>query len=415
MLTDLKQAPSKSAIPVQDTAGGLQLTVLSLSGVERTELPSQDSDYSFERERALTKNTPEGLQPVPHDECKIEHKLSKELVKKFTANIMKGPISFPIFYSEPRSYIERTADLLSFLVTKYIPDVIQINSAEKDPYKMLALITTGLVASFHIDLNPKKVFNPYLGETLATRWPNGTQFFAEQSSHHPPVSDIQVLSPDNSYRCYAHANFDVENGMNQVEINQNGVFTLEITNGPTYTWEFPTVSASGFMKGDKTLKMKGAFTVTDQTNNLVCTIGIAPNVKKLNSIPYFAGMKQSFASNVYGGINKKPERKVAKLSIGAPTYEKVIYGDYCKEIFYDGDKIWDIQTDTAQRPIKDVEQDMLLPSDSRYRLDRVLLIKGQMEDADKAKSALEEIQRREEKIRFMLKKSKSIGKLSSRL
>ena len=58
MLTDLKQAPSKSAIPVQDTAGGLQLTVLSLSGVERTELPSQDSDYSFERERALTKNTP---------------------------------------------------------------------------------------------------------------------------------------------------------------------------------------------------------------------------------------------------------------------------------------------------------------------------------------------------------------------
>ncbi|OHS93320.1 Oxysterol binding protein [Tritrichomonas foetus] len=389
-LTSLGLAPSTKTIPLADTAGGIELRTLSPVGITRTELPTNDTDYSFERERAINKLTPDGLQPVPHDECKAEHKLTKKLFKKYASNIFNNAISFPIAFSEPRSYLERCADLFSFLVTKYI----DLAHNENDKKTKLALIATGIIAGFHIDLNPKKVFNPYLGETYAGIWSNGTEIFAEQTSHHPPISDFLLIGPDNSWRCYAHADFDVDSGMNQVEVKQNGIFKLEMQDGTNYEWVFPSVVMSGFMKGDKTIKIKGELNVYDVTNNLICTVEISPkkNLKR--------GIEYPQASTIYGGVRENDR----KIKIGNIDYDHIISGDYCYEILYDGEKIWDISSSYAERPSKEISESLLLPSDSRFRLDRVLLIQNDLVEADKAKNALEEIQRREEKLRDSVKK-----------
>lgn len=45
---------------------------------------------------------------------------------------------------------------------------------------------------------------------------------------------------------------------------------------------------------------------------------------------------------------------------------------------------------------------MLLPSDSRFRLDRALLIQNRVDDSDEVKIMIEEMQRREEKMRILV-------------
>lgn len=38
-----------------------------------------------------------------------------------------------------------------------------------------------------------KPFNPILGETWSGSFPDGTQVYFEQTSHHPPVSHWEIL------------------------------------------------------------------------------------------------------------------------------------------------------------------------------------------------------------------------------
>ena len=42
--------------------------------------------------------------------------------------------------------------------------------------------------------------NPILGETLQRELPDGTHFFAEQTSHHPPITNFYLEGPNQCYR-----------------------------------------------------------------------------------------------------------------------------------------------------------------------------------------------------------------------
>lgn len=46
----------------------------------------------------------------------------------------------------------------------------------------------------------KKPFNPILGETYQGSFPDGTQIFCEQTSHHPPITAWLVVGPNNAWR-----------------------------------------------------------------------------------------------------------------------------------------------------------------------------------------------------------------------
>ena len=45
-------------------------------------------------------------------------------------------------------------------------------------------------------------FNPILGETLQLVGSNGEMFYAEQTSHHPPVTKFVIDGPNNAYQFY---------------------------------------------------------------------------------------------------------------------------------------------------------------------------------------------------------------------
>lgn len=382
-----RQAPT-TINPLQPVhiTDGIDIQTTSVQEcIPRTEIQNGDDDYSFERQRALTKMTPDGLKPLSPEEVELEKQTTKNLLKKFASGILKADsnaLSFPIIYSEPRSYLERFADIFSFLVEKYIDKAMD---PRNDNDRKLAFIATGIMAGFHIDIGPKKVFNPILGETYYGIYENGTQIFAEQSSHHPPLSDIELIGPDNKWRCYAHMDFDIDSGLNNVDLKQNGIFHLEIKDGNTYEWKYPNVQIAGFVKGDRIVKVKGNLEVIDVTNNIICSVEISPRKDKKK------GIDQTLASGIYGGT--KANEKSVK------DFRHKINGNYVDQIYIDGEVLWDIQRDIVKRPVPAVPDDMILPSDVRFRLDRNLLIQGKTNEADKAKTTLEEFQRREENLR----------------
>lgn len=420
LLIHRKEAPNTCKVQVAGVAEGVQIRSISTVGVSRTELPTTDTDYKAERSISMSKNTHEGLQPYTREECKNERKVAKKYFKQYTANVFKTEankvgITFPIEFSEPRTYLERCADLFSFLATQYIDKAIRLKNDPKEAIHMLAYITSGIIAGFHIDINSKKLFNPYLGETFVGKWSNGAAIYAEQSSHHPPVSDYEIIGPNKSWYCHSHSSFDVSTGVNQLEIKQNGTFALKIKDGPVYEWTFPNVLLTGMLKDIKTVRVKGEFKVVDITNNLVSRVEMCPNIKKVPSNHYFHSMKEADASTVYGEITSmngqsdskgKPHNNNKHHHHHDENCKNIIYGDYCKELYFNTEKVWDINSNFAQRPINTLSDDLLLPSDSRYRYDRYLFIEGKSSEAEKAKLALETIQRRDEKTRGLTKKGK---------
>ena len=51
----------------------------------------------------------------------------------------------------------------------------------------------------YICSNQNKPFNPLLGETLQGKFYDGSRFFCEHTSHHPPVSNFLLEGANNQY------------------------------------------------------------------------------------------------------------------------------------------------------------------------------------------------------------------------
>lgn len=352
------------------------------------ELSRNDLDYSRERNRAINFNSKDGIRPMTKEEQEFEKQLNKQMIKKFTMAIFSFDVtrfSFPVGYNEPRTFIERSSDLFCFLVTSYMEKVVQ----ETDPEQRLSLFTVGIIAAFHLYAQPKKPWNPILGETFVGKWPNGVTIFGEQTSHHPPVSNVQLRAPDDSWKIDAQFNFEIDQGIFQIDIIQKGKVVLTISDGTTYVWEFPTISVFGIIKGERTIRVKSPLEIRDKTHNLTSYVIISPKKnKKIDEL------KNPKVTSVYGGVFKGKnydEKKTKFLTL--------ITGDYANKVYINGEQYWDIATDLSIKPLETIQEDEILPSDCRYRIDRGFLIQNDMESAENAKRIMEELQRRDAKLR----------------
>jgi hypothetical protein len=374
------QAPLTSD-PVK-TFNGSTFYNLCYTGFPRQELTAADLDYRAVRDRAINFNGKDGVKPMTKEEQEIEHQLTWNFAKEFTTSLFSADISgmsCPIGYCENRTFIERSADLFSFLATQYIDSAIGAETHTEQ----LGWITTGILAGFHLLLLSKKPWNPALGETFVSRWPNGPSFYAEQISHHPPISAVQVRG--RGWKIDASLLPNIDQGLSKVDIFQKGTICLRIDNGSVYEWEYPTVRIMGIVRGDRIVKIHGGLRVRDLTNSLEAHIEIEPKECKRN------GLKRCRATTVFGGIYSTKNPKAGPLA--------KLTGDYADRLFLDGSEVWDIARDFTYRPLEHVDDIDLLPSDGRFRIDRSYLIQGHAEHAGAAKSLFEDLQRREAKLR----------------
>ncbi|KAJ9524250.1 hypothetical protein QJQ45_008429 [Haematococcus lacustris] len=110
--------------------------------------------------------------------------------KLFTGNFNLINTPFPVVMFEPRSYLEKLADVWVY------PHFLLQASQTKDPVHRMKLVMTWFVAGLHHGFEKwKKPFNPILGETWQAELADGSSMFLEQISHHPPITAFNLEGP----------------------------------------------------------------------------------------------------------------------------------------------------------------------------------------------------------------------------
>ena len=352
-LINIKEAPRKNE-PIGELEGQKYYNA-SYSCFPKVELNFKDTNYSRERSVAINCNSKDGVKPMTKEEQDFERKLNWELVKRFTMAIFKMDIthfSFPVGYNEPRTFVERATDLFSFLVTEYIDKALE----QTDPKDRLGYLAAGIIAGFHLYLQQKKPWNPLLGETYVGEWPNGTRMYAEQTCHHPPVSDMQIIPAHGDWRIDAQFNFAIDAGAIRTDILQHGLTKLILKDGTVFEWEFPNMAVTGILTGDRIIRILGPFKMYDKTNNLELYLTVNPSFfedKKFKS-QETALMKMT-PEEVEAKIRKQEETeegeenkdtttpqeevkyKVTSVQGGIRTtgtekFVQIVHGDYCKKV-----------------------------------------------------------------------------------
>jgi oxysterol-binding protein-related protein 8 len=107
-------------------------------------------------------------------------------------------VTIPPFFLEPRSLLERMADLMMH------PDLLLGVAKLQDPLGRMAAILRWYLSGWHYKTTGvKKPYNPIVGETFACFWKHSdgskSQYFAEQVGHRPPISAIHLENRPNDF------------------------------------------------------------------------------------------------------------------------------------------------------------------------------------------------------------------------
>ena len=68
-------------------------------------------------------------------------------------------------------------------------------------------VITFSISNMYMCTSQHKPFNPLLGETSQGTFGDGTKFYCEHTSHHPPVTNFLVESNDNSWKLHGYYEF----------------------------------------------------------------------------------------------------------------------------------------------------------------------------------------------------------------
>jgi len=293
-----------------------------------------------------------------------------------------------VHIAEPRSYLQRIADSWC-----YAPIFLNKAANHENPVERMKNVMTFALAGLSNTCVPKKPFNPVIGETYEAIFDDGTQMFCEQSSHHPPISNWEVVGADNAYHFYGSGEWAASFRGNSICGHQMGLHYVEFPDGGLITFELPQVWARGIMWGDRIVEYDGEVHFKDQKNNLLGHIKLNPDAGG-----WFTGWGRKKAPSDYflGAIervkdwddfnNHEANGKVATVS-----------GSWLGIVEFDDLPYWNWEFGLQKFVPRPLENP--LPSDSRFREDINNLRDGSLELAAEWKFKIEEKQRHESKLR----------------
>ncbi len=182
-LDDIKSDLSDDTFDECHDLANIEITFdsVSLSKLEHSLGKKKDNNilalknsYDYEIRKALSKNI----------------KSSTSMISDLVKNLMKERASLPITYNEPLSMLQRCIEPFQnfYLVEKAY--------SEQNIEDKLSWIAGFVMSEFSFNINRLlKPFNPLLGETFEyVDKKNNFIAFAEQVSHHPPISAYLVES-----------------------------------------------------------------------------------------------------------------------------------------------------------------------------------------------------------------------------
>ncbi|KAG7095285.1 hypothetical protein E1B28_006055 [Marasmius oreades] len=214
----------------------------------------------------------------------LKHSIGKDLTK----------ISFPVFFNEPTSMLQRMAEDMEF------SECLDAAAHHKDPHRRIAFVAAFAMSNYSSTIGRiAKPFNPMLGETFEyVRLDKNYRYFSEQVSHHPPISACWAEAPSWNY----YGEIDAQNKFmgKSFEIRPTGVAHAELLlpqdwapghpEAPRiseygrregkvvehYTWKKVTSAVSGFILGSPTIDHYGDMIITNHRTKDTCILTFKP-------------------------------------------------------------------------------------------------------------------------------------------
>ncbi|TFK26056.1 oxysterol-binding protein [Coprinopsis marcescibilis] len=201
-------------------------------------------------------------------------------------------ISFPVYFNEPTSMLQRMAEDMEFT------ECLDIAALETDPLKRIAYVAAFAMSNYSSTLGRiAKPFNPMLSETFEyVRLDRKYRYMSEQVSHHPPMSACYAESPLWHY----YGEVDAQNKFmgKSFEVRPTGIAHVDLLlpeelapNYPKpkvesevaagkvlehYSWKKVTTNISGFILGSPTIDHYGDMVVTNHRTGDQCILTFKP-------------------------------------------------------------------------------------------------------------------------------------------
>ncbi|GLB39485.1 putative OSBP family protein [Lyophyllum shimeji] len=211
----------------------------------------------------------------------LKHSIGKDLTK----------ISFPVFFNEPTSMLQRMAEDMEF------SECLDAAARDKDPLRRIAFVAAFAMSNYSSTIGRiAKPFNPMLSETFEyVRLDKQYRYVSEQVSHHPPISACWAESPSWHY----YGEVDAQNKFmgKSFEIRPTGVAHAELLipaerggdgypKAPKsaggdkvvehYSWKKVTTNISGFILGSPTIDHYGDMIITNHRTGDQCILTFKP-------------------------------------------------------------------------------------------------------------------------------------------
>ncbi|GAA5919977.1 hypothetical protein JCM6882_004144, partial [Rhodosporidiobolus microsporus] len=331
-------------------------------------------------------------------------------------------ISFPVFFNEPTSMLERMAEDMEF------SECLDHAAKEPDSTKRIAYVAAFAMSNYSSTIGRiAKPFNPMLGETFEYCEPKKKyRYISEQVSHHPPISACIGQSPSWDYFGMVDAKSKFMGKSFEIRPTGTAHVTLRIpeawaspdcppAKGITglreehYSWMKVTTSVSNFLLGNPIIDHYGDMVVTNHRTGETCTLTFKPRGWRGGNACEIKGDVKDAGGRKHWDIAGKWSSQLVARRVGAGSGELApdasVPTNGAGEVPPEYIRLWKNSVKPPNMPfnltpyaitLNDINDDLapfLPPTDCRLRPDQHAFEAGKFDRANELKSDLEEHQR----------------------
>jgi len=339
---------------------------------------------------------PEG-EPEPGS---IGSTLWSFLSSRLGTDVLVSGISLPSWLYEPLTILQRSTEMIEY------GNLLSEAANCEDALERFGYVCAFAVSGFSPTQRYKPNFNPLLGETFEyVDQRNGTQFFAEQVCHHPPTSALHAINKSGSCPWHFWQNFYPTTKFlgNSMDINTHGhSHILFEDNNDHFFYTNPETRVHNIILGTMWIEHYGELRIRNLNGSAEANMTFTKS-----------GLFQGCQYKISGYIVNSKGKKLVKLEGRWDTYLDVTWLVNTKKVPKGTTRrLWELPTNLVPNPktglppfsasLNDFDDrllEILLPTDSRRRLDRLFLEKGDSDTATLWKKIMEDRQRMDRKKR----------------
>eukprot|EP01127_Copromyxa_protea_P001417 TRINITY_DN11414_c0_g1_i1.p1 TRINITY_DN11414_c0_g1~~TRINITY_DN11414_c0_g1_i1.p1 ORF type:complete len:496 (-),score=132.99 TRINITY_DN11414_c0_g1_i1:53-1540(-) len=373
---------------------------MSKKGGKKNTNTNNTSTATGPKDLTVKKGPVEGVcTPVKVTEGSI-YQLLREVLgpafMSFRGDGLNSGLSMPCWMYEPISILQRSAGMFEYA------ELLEKAAMCKDSLNRMAFVAAFIVSIYCSTPNRFKInFNPILGETFEfvdTRWQDPVKYFSEQVSHHPPRTATHAYNSKWTFMQNYHPTTAFLG--NNVNLDTHYRTYIQFhDNGDKFFIQHPVSKIHNIMMGSTWLEHYGELTVVNTKNEDSCVIEFkksgfmqGPNYKVEGKVTSGKETIIKLSGTWNGGVSASWSADTKDFPEGTQmSLWEMDEEDYSEKAYRMSDFAlsWNYLTPELKK--------LILPTDSRRRLDIRYLNKGEDKRATAWKQVAENKQREEEK------------------